>query len=245
MRWTTARANRCAYTQTQALADLRRAGVDTAPIVAAGAKAKGLSATEKEAMAFARKMTLAADTVTDDEVTKLIKTHGEKQVVAMVQLLAYANFQDRLILTLGLGRDEGASSPPLDVRFGKSLKGAKAVPRPPLPAPPEKDPSDRVTDPEWQALDFGALQKSLAGQRAREPRIRVPSWDQVKELIPPEARPPKALGIRWSLVCTGYQPELARAWSACTRAFGQESKQDRVLQESLFWVVTRSLHCFY
>ena len=43
----------------------------------------------------------------------------------------------------------------------------------------------------------------------------------------------------------GYQPELAAAWSACTRAFGEEAKQDRVFEESLFWIVTRTIHCFY
>src|SRR5262249_32840166 len=32
MRWTAAHANRCAYTQAQALADLRRAGVDSATL---------------------------------------------------------------------------------------------------------------------------------------------------------------------------------------------------------------------
>ena len=51
--------------------------------------------------------------------------------------------------------------------------------------------------------------------------------------------------IRWSLVCMGYQPQLASSWSACTRSFGRESRQDRVFEESLFWVVTRSLACFY
>ena len=28
-------------------------------------------------------------------------------------------------------------------------------------------------------------------------------------------------------------------------AFGEEAKQDRVFEESLFWVVTRTIHCFY
>ena len=41
------------------------------------------------------------------------------------------------------------------------------------------------------------------------------------------------------------RPSLALAWSACTRAFGEEAKQDRVFEESLFWVVTRQIHCFY
>ena len=37
----------------------------------------------------------------------------------------------------------------------------------------------------------------------------------------------------------------ANAWSACTRAFAEDAKQDRVFEELLFWVVTRSLRCFY
>jgi hypothetical protein len=29
------------------------------------------------------------------------------------------------------------------------------------------------------------------------------------------------------------------------RAFREDSRQDRVFEETLFWVITRSLHCFY
>ena len=53
------------------------------------------------------------------------------------------------------------------------------------------------------------------------------------------------LKIRWSLVCVGHSPELAYAWLGTMRTFGEESKQDRVFEELLFWVVTRSLRCFY
>jgi hypothetical protein len=67
----------------------------------------------------------------------------------------------------------------------------------------------------------------------------------VEKGIPAASRPPRPVRIRWSLVCMGYQPQLAAGWSACTRHFGQESKQDRLFEESLFWVVTRSLQCFY
>ena len=65
-------------------------------------------------------------------------------------------------------------------------------------------------------------------------------------MLPAGYPPPKyPIRIQWSLVCMGYQPELAAAWSACTRAFGEEAKQDRVFEESLFWVVTRTIHCSY
>ena len=57
----------------------------------------------------------------------------------------------------------------------------------------------------------------------------------------PGAKPSK---INWSRTCAGYQPELTAAWLGTMRTFGQESKQDRVFEESLFWVVTRELQCF-
>ena len=67
----------------------------------------------------------------------------------------------------------------------------------------------------------------------------------MKDSPPDSPKPKTPIRIKWSLVCLGYQPELAAAWSACTRAFGEEAKQDRVFEESLFWVVTRTIHCFY
>ena len=95
-------------------------------------------------------------------------------------------------------------------------------------------------------MEFDDLQGRLTEQRARPSRIRVPSWDEVLRTMPPEIpRPENPIRIRWSLVTMGYQPELATAWSACTRAFREESKQDRVFEESLFWIVTRTIHCFY
>src|SRR5947207_9954833 len=38
-----------------------------------------------------------------------------------------------------------------------------------------------VRDPDWLSLDFQALQKEMEGQRAREPRILVPTWDRSEE----------------------------------------------------------------
>ena len=100
-------------------------------------------------------------------------------------------------------------------------------------------------DLEWTKYDYSALQKILADQRARQPRIPVPPFDSIRKYLPANFPKDKEVKIRWSLVCTGYQPELAMAWTQCTRNFAEEAKQDRVFEESLFWVVTRSLQCFY
>src|SRR5207253_1108415 len=94
-----------------------------------------------------------------------------------------------------------------------------------MPAEPPFDAGERFTDPDWLALDFGELQKMVQSQRDRQPRIRVPVWEDVAKLIPPKNTPPRPLRIKWSLVCIGYQPQLAFGWSACTRSFGQEAKQ--------------------
>ncbi|MEX2559485.1 MAG: deiodinase family protein, partial [Pirellulales bacterium] len=98
---------------------------------------------------------------------------------------------------------------------------------------------------QWLAMDFAALQDQLEAQRNRRSRIRVPSWEEVRALVAPGSSGGPPVRIGWSLVCAGYQPELAKGWSACTRAFGEESKQDRVFEESVFWVITRSIDCFY
>jgi alkylhydroperoxidase family enzyme len=241
MRWVAARANHCAYAEAYALADLRRAGVQENELKALAGDPSGWSAAERDALLFARKLTRSAHLVSDDEMAGLIKRHGEKQVVAMVLLLAYANFQDRLLLTLGLTAEPGGPLAPLDVR--PSSKGQASVPAREMP-PPVNTPLEDLKDPEWAEFEFSALQLRVDRQRERSGRIRVPSWEEVSRHLP-AAPPRKPLKIKWSLVCMGYQPELAAAWSACTSSFGREARQDRVFEESLFWVVTRSLQCFY
>ena len=164
----------------------------------------------------------------------------------MVLLLAHANFQDRLLLALGSPSSRAARC----LRW-RSASIPKADP-PPVPArkrtegrPVPEEPA-RIDDPFWLSMEFDDLQGRLTEQRARPSRIRVPSWEEVLRAMPPEIpRPERPIRIRWSLVTMGYQPELATAWSACTRAFREESKQDRVFEESLFWIVTRTIHCFY
>jgi alkylhydroperoxidase family enzyme len=246
MRWVAADANDCEYARAYAEADLSRAGLDDKGIDELRGDHSGLPEAEQAALEFARKMTVDASTVTDEEVARLTDHYGPSNVAAMVLLLAHANFQDRLLLALDIPVEPGGPIPPLEVRFAQE--------DPPPAVPPRIRPvgsrgpfvPERIDDPEWLAYDFTELQEQLQGQRARSGRIRVPTWDEVKAVLPQGYPLPKApIRIQWSLVCMGYQPELAAAWSACTRAFREEANQDRVFEESLFWVVTRTIHCFY
>jgi len=245
LRWVAATANRCDYGRAYAEADLRRAGqTDDDLAKLASGDWIGWPEEEQDALAFARKLTEAADQLGDDEVARLINLHGEERVVAIVLLVAYANYQDRLALALGLGVEPGGPRPPVAVRFER---------RPPATGPPrwkaegvEPPPAaDRVDDKDWGGLDLAALRRGLDRQRGGEGRIRVPTWEEVVAKVPALAGRPRPSRVQWSLVCYGYQPELTAAWLDAMGTFGAEADQDRVFEESVFWVVTRSIYCFY
>jgi alkylhydroperoxidase family enzyme len=246
MRWVAGHANHCDYSMAYAESDLRRAGLDEAGLRSLRGDHADLPEAERAALEFARQMTVDASQVTDGDVAHLLGAYGEEKVTAMVLLLAHANFQDRLLLALGSPIESGGPMPPLDMTLDPKAD--------PPPVPPRKRPEGRpvpeepsqIADPFWLSMEFNDLQGKLSEQRARPSRIRVPTFEEVLKKMPPQIpRPQKPIGIRWTLVTMGYQPELASAWSATTRAFGEEAKQDRIFEESLFWIVTRTIHCFY
>jgi alkylhydroperoxidase family enzyme len=258
LRWIAARANRCAYAEAYARADYVQAGGKAEDIDALPDRLDGLPEAERLALQLVRQLTEAAYSVTDAQVARLVDLYGEKQVVAIVLVAAYANFQDRLVMALGVAIEPGGPLPPLRVKF-RTPPPAKEPPKDKGAKPPEA-PKRKVSpavkippqvpavvdDPEWTAVPFAALQQRLAAQKERpKARIRIPDWETVQKNLPESSRPKQPVRIRWSLVNYGYQPGLARAWLGGLRAFRGESDLDVVYQESLFWVVTRSAQCFY
>jgi hypothetical protein len=233
LRWVAAHANHSAYGEAYAITDLTQAGLDRAGLRALAGDRAGLPADERAALAFADKLIRAADTVTDAEVATLLHHYGERQVVAMVLLLAYANFQDRLVLALHLPVEAGGPLKPVQVRFRARPMGASrnAPPRSvPAPLPAAARPVSGA-ERKGQAFDYAQLRQALEKQRQRRPRIALPA-DQPAE-------------IHWGLVCRTYQPELAAAWSACSSTFEQEADLDPVFGAQLLWVTTGALRCFY
>jgi alkylhydroperoxidase family enzyme len=249
LRWVLARENRSAYGRAVAEADFRRAGGDPSQLRSVFEPDGGWSSAERAAFAFTRKMAFTAHTVTDKEVKHLLDAFGEKRLVAIVLQLAYGNFQDHLTTLLRLPIDKADSQAPLAVQFrmppGLNVK-VPAAARPERQADAAADLPGAVKGEEWRDLDIRRLQAGMEQQRARAPRIRVPSWDEVVAAAPPDMLSrDKPSRIRWSLVVMGYQPRLGPAWLRTIRTFGAEAKQDRVLEESIFWVITRNLQCFY
>jgi alkylhydroperoxidase family enzyme len=261
LRWFAAHANRCPYAMASARADFVRAGGKAEEIDSLPEQLDKLREKERLALQLVGQLTEAAYTVTDAQVARLVELYGEKQLVAIVLVAAYANFQDRLLLALGVGVEPDGPLPPVKVRFPK--------PSPPKKTSKEKDSQDqepkkivkqksstpaknpppiptKVDDPEWTAISFEKLQERLAGQKKQpQARIAIPDWQKVKETLPAGIPRDKPMRIKWSLLNYGYQPRLAAAWIAGLRAFRQESDLDMLQQESMFWVVTRSLQCFY
>jgi hypothetical protein len=259
LRWHIANANRCEYTRRTALLDLKNAGADAAEIVALEKQDASvfdrLPIDHKRALEFVKQATIKCVDVTDQQFENVRSMFGDKKTVAIVLLTAGANWQDRLFLSLGVPFEADGPMAALPVKFDKQVKpeDLPAAPerRPPTNPPAEEWTPEQAFDAEWGKRSLGELRGEVEKQKARPPRIRVPT---AEEYLAATAKIPQRAGqkqqrrvpkIVWTLVCSGYQPELAAAWSGNTGAFRTDAKQDRVFEESLFWVVTRSIDCFY
>jgi alkylhydroperoxidase family enzyme len=251
LRHAAARGVHSAYGEAYAIADLRRYGADDAEVARLEDDARDMPPAERAALQFAHKMTVAAWTVADEEVAYLVEQFGERAVVAMVLQLAYSNFLDRLVLALGVPVEERGPLNPQ--RYGFEIPSSIAeIPqaaRPDAAEAAHDEPVPDLTDAfgaDWSSLAYEEMQQSLDRQRERAGRVSVPAWEDVIERLPPGLYPPdRPMKVKWSLVVLGHQPELGPAWLRCLRVFGQESQFDRVFAESIFWVITRSLQCFY
>ena len=252
MRWVAAHANRCAYAEAYAAADARRAGLDDARLDALGREGyPGWSDAERAALNFARKMTVDSDSVTDDEFAALVKDFGEKQAASMVLLLAYANFQDRVLLCLGAEVEPGGPLPPVEVAFDPASFVSRTTPPPPLEKSPLPKPTGKdlvEDDPEWGTpLVRGVPGPARSSSDGSRPACRIPSWEEVARNLP-EGLFKKPSDIVWYRIVFGYAPELAVPYEYFMRTAGAEAapKYDRIFGASLFWVVTtKAIKCPY
>lgn len=250
MRWVAAHANHCAYAEAYAAADAARAGLDSAKLAALGREGHpGWSDADRAALAFARKMTVDSDSVTDAEFAALVRDFGPNRAAAMVLLLAYANFQDRVLLCLGAPIEPGGPTAPPDVAFDPASFTSHTTPPPAgqetaLPPPSGRDLVE--DDPRWVATTYDKLQDRLEAQRRKPTRLPIPDWPAVARNLPPGLidRPSP---ITWYRIALGYAPELAVPFEIYMRTSGAEGSPlwDRVFGNGLFWVVTKAVDCPY
>lgn len=197
---------------------------------------------EGVALRFAKKLTREGHAVTDEEFAQLLNSFGPEKTTAIVHTVAYANFQNRILLGLGV-KGEWPVVAPVGLKFDLDAAKVKAPERPPwddLKTAKGKGPSLRV---QWSDKDADELKATLNKQKERKLRIPLPDKSAYEKLSPREKE--SSAKIRWNTVSMGYQPELTRAWFAVLYAFYDEAKVDRVFTNSMFWVVTRTNDCFY
>jgi alkylhydroperoxidase family enzyme len=236
LHWAAADAIGSDYGKRYAEADLRRAGLKDDDLKQLTGDPKNLPYPDRIAVLFARKLTRAAYKVTDDEMAELIKEFGPDKVVAMVHTLAWANFQNRITLALGIQVERDGPLPPLDPRLDAERQ-AQVPPRPPWQDAKAAGTAADLGRPQWRKLTEAELEAALVEQKARKPRIPLPQ-------MPADAKAPPTK-IVWTHVSSGYQPQLTQSWFDTMRTFQQEAKLDRVFANSYFWVITRTNECFY
>lgn len=268
MRWISADANGCEYSKAVALADLVRAGAmpeDVERLIKYQDKNQtSFSEAEKAAFQFARKLTVDGASVTDQEVQTLIRHYGDEKVVGMVALIAHACFQDRVIIALHPPIEPNGTPGPVKAKFPHK-RTPPPNPMPPAsgtataqsaggtpPAPPAAKPMEPAlgsvlegVEGTWKDQTFGDLLNRLNQQKERQGRIRVPDWYEVEEKVTQDSWAVRLPRVLWNRVCYGHQPALTDAFFDCVDAFRQEAKMDRLLGQDIFWVVTRSINCFY
>ena len=226
------------YGDQTALADLRRAGLGDKDLF----KGVSFSPADLAAFSFAKKLTEEGHAITDSEFAELLKHHGPEKVTAIVHTVAYANFHNRILLALGIKGESPVLAAPA-VKF--DFDGWKT----PAPARPAWDDVKSTTAEgphvrvEWSEHDFDKLNSTLEKQKDRQLRVPLPDKSRFKDFVGREKQ--QADSIVWMTVSSGYQLEMTRAWFACLAAFYEESSIDRVMSNSVFWVVTRTNDCFY
>ncbi len=205
-----------------------------------------LSENDKQLVSFVEQLSSRGADLRDEQYHSVANRLGDDRMVGLVLLTAYANFQDRLVHALGLVNEPENLEGPLNVRFADSTIAGSRTVTASRPEISDHGPAQLPSLPDWSSTTFAEIQTSLEKQRARSTRITIPSWSEIVTSLPDGLyNQDKPLEIRWSRLVVGRQPVLGPAWIKCLRVFGNEAKQDRVFEESVFWVVTRQLGCFY
>jgi AhpD family alkylhydroperoxidase len=101
-------ANGCRYCTVHQVVGLRRLGIDPAKLVAMKKDDRALSAREKIAVEFARKLTLRPSTVSDNDVSRLKSEFGEKGALELILQTCTFSFMNRFTDSLRLPSEDEA-----------------------------------------------------------------------------------------------------------------------------------------
>lgn len=240
IRWTVADALKSPFGKKTAEEDLsqKKPASDWVGMLAESGK---LPPNARVVADFARKLTLAGYTVTDEEFAEVLRLHGPEKTTAIVHSVAYANFHNRVVLGLGAGGEPTAA---ISLKFPPDkLAKVESPTRPPWDDLKSTQANGLTIKPDWDRAGASEIDTRLEQQKARTLRIPLPDVSRFAAFPPKERE--NAQRVLWTTVSAGYQPELTRSWFAARALYLEEAKVDRVFTNSMFWVVTRTNNCFY
>ncbi|MBL8892865.1 MAG: deiodinase family protein [Planctomycetaceae bacterium] len=248
IRWIVADALHSPYGKATAEFDLLRAGKSSTDILEWQQQIASPSEPNAKLWAFAKQLTQAGHSISDESFAEIHEQWQTESTVAIVHTIAFANFENRLWLALGLTEEDKLNLAAVLPPDGWRGEDARTAPSRPdlaetlLAAP--TDPSEsKKRQAGWNPVNFDLLQAKLKSQQQRSSRVPLPHPDRLGIL--PEEERKRSEKVVWSNISLGYQPELTQGWFNLMRTFRREANLDRVFSNSLFWVVTRSNECFY
>jgi alkylhydroperoxidase family enzyme len=245
VRWVVADALKSPYGKATAEFDLQQSGFTPEQISAWRDSLTSRTDPHQLLWDFAKQLTLSGHSITDEMFAELRTAWETEPTVAIVHTVAFANFQNRLWLALGLEPEMDGGVAAVLPPDGWRTSDARVAPARPDLAETLKTAtlSSAPRRAGWNPQDFDLLQSKLKSQKRRSSRIPLPDPDRLAVL--PEEERQRSEKVIWSNISLGYQPKLTQGWFTLMRTFRRESNLDRVFSNSLFWVVTRGNECFY
>jgi hypothetical protein len=234
LRWTVADANRCAYAKESAEVDPRRRARRRG--VAAARRRRSARGAGAPAVGFARSPPLSARDADDDGKLAAFgpTTWSRSSTVAYATRTGSSSARPDL-------RARRRDAPPARMRAGSDA--ALAVLERTAPTAVSAPQRRSAAPPDWSARTSDELQEALERQKTRTPRVPEPGAARLARF--PKPKRGEIEKRAWGRFSRGYQPVLAGAWLDATHTFAREAKLDEVLENSIFWVVTRTSDCFY
>ncbi len=260
IRFVAAKENGCRYTMDSSRFDSREAKVDSAKWASLEDESySGWTSQEKLALEFSRLMAVNSDSIGDDTFATLVEHFGAESAACMVLHSAYANFQDRFLLSLNAPLETNGPLPPFRTAFQPTELVSKTT-APPKPSEANSNQTaakqDSPINPsvvkrtaksnEITWLPFDQLQTRLEQQRKRKTRLPIPDWAEIAPKLPAGLMD-KPSDIVWYRIAFGYAADLAVPFEIYMRTAGSEVKMnwDRIFGNCVFWMVTDAMKCPY
>ncbi len=238
--WVVSRSNNCIYCMGHNETQLNAFGVSEDRIAALDGDWSPFTLAERAALNLARKLTVAPQTITDDDIAAVRQHFSERQVLEMIGIVAGFNAMNRWTGPLRLTQEEFRDFlRPTSPKYAESLtsvgpaapgsRGARC-PAAPAPRPALEPPS--VVEAKW------------AECRERRPRFALVEESVARALLPEGTFPPDRPLPNWVRLLVHF-PKAGPARIATLRISETKGALPARLNAQLAWVSARADRAWY